>query len=51
METANCLNCGEEFDHKPLYCCSGLDCGCEGLDQQPVICSSKCWDEYSKDDS
>lgn len=32
-------------DYKPEYCCSGHECTCLGLPNEPPICSNECWDK------
>lgn len=37
-----CISCDAEFvGEKPNYCCSGSDCGCQGLPVDPPLCE-KC---------
>lgn len=37
-----CISCDAEFvGEKPNYCCSGGDCGCQGLPIDPPLCE-KC---------
>ncbi|WP_458458157.1 hypothetical protein [Pseudobutyrivibrio sp.] len=26
------------LDYKPIYCCSGIECGCQGLATNPAFC-------------
>ena len=39
-----CMNCGKEIEYEPEYCCSGLECGCQGLPMEPPLCKD-CWDK------
>lgn len=37
-----CISCDAEFlGHEPDLCCSGSDCGCQGLPIEPPLCE-KC---------
>ena len=39
-----CLICGKPVeDYEPEFCCSGMDCGCQGVATNPCICSDACW--------
>lgn len=41
-----CCICGKSMpDYEPVYCCSGKECGCYGMPQEPPICSKECWDK------
>jgi hypothetical protein len=39
-----CLICGAEVDYEPKFCCSGLDCACQGQPIDPCVCSQECYD-------
>ena len=46
-EGENCEICGEFIaGWEPNYCCSGFECGCRGLPEEPPICSNECWDKF-----
>ena len=39
----HCLICGRPVEgYKPEFCCSGIDCGCQGAEINPCTCSKKC---------
>jgi hypothetical protein len=45
----NCMVCNKEFEgEEPIVCCSGFECGCMGLPNEPVVCSVKCYDVIMK---
>jgi hypothetical protein len=39
-----CDVCGTEIEVN--MCCSGHECGCMGLPNEPPICSEKCYDTF-----
>lgn len=44
-----CLICGKPVpEYVPKYCCSGIDCGCQGLPLDPCVCSLRCADALFK---
>ncbi len=43
-----CWNCSEVEIPEPVRCCSGRECGCQGLPIEPPFCSEKCTKEYYK---
>ena len=41
-----CVVCEKIFyDYDPGYCCSGAECCCGGLPQEPPLCSKECTDK------
>lgn len=38
-------NCSSEIA-EPTLCCSGFECGCQGLPVEPPFCSSECYENY-----
>lgn len=44
-EVYDCLICGAPVtDYKPEFCCSGRECGCQGMPIEPCVCGDKCYD-------
>lgn len=42
----NCIICGKPVpNYEPVMCCSGRDCGCLGLPDEPPFCSKECEDK------
>ena len=39
-----CIVCDEVLNYKPIYCCNGHECGCQGQ-ADPMVCSNECYDE------
>lgn len=44
--TGDCEICGTEIEIQ--MCCSGRECGCMGKPVNPPVCSSYCYDKYTK---
>lgn len=46
LVTCCCMNCGKNFQgEEPKMCCSGRECGCMGMQIEPVVCSDECYDK------
>lgn len=42
-----CMSCNNWFiGESPIMCCSGHMCGCMGMPSEPIICGSKCYDNF-----
>lgn len=40
-----CVICGKPCaEYEPEFCCSGFECGCQGMPIEPCVCSERCWD-------
>ena len=38
-----CLICSKPLpDYEPTFCCSGFECGCQGMPTEPWCCSVEC---------
>lgn len=46
-ERWTCMICDTTLsdDYEPGMCCSGYECGCQGMPTNPPICSQVCWDK------
>lgn len=46
LHNRQCLACKAELpnDYKFVYCCSGRDCGCQGMPIEPWSCCRICED-------
>lgn len=55
MKKDNCAGCNKEIevfdDYEPQYCCSGFQCGCEGLPINPEFCSDCAEKLFSVDEN
>lgn len=42
MYSEQCAGCGKkieiDFKYEPEWCCSGYECGCQGLPINPLLC-------------
>lgn len=46
----NCISCDAEFlGNESDFCCSGSDCGCQGLPIEPPLCE-KCEEKFYGND-
>lgn len=45
-----CEQCKNKFKgEEPEYCCSGMDCGCQGKPTDPVVCNRRCRKKFWRD--
>ena len=45
-----CDVCGKPVPgYKPRYCCSGHECGCQGREIDPCVCSDECYSKLLSD--